>query len=301
VPYDLIMGASGAGFRLQWSWAPENCDVLILGEEPLRRTFDALGYDYEHIVKDGDDEGQTRDLFRAKIAASVHSGHPVIAQGVVGPPECSVIAGYDRKGDVLLGRSYFHDGSDGYFSQADWYKDCWGLILIGRKRQAPPKRQILKEALEWAVELARTPRMTQRATGLAAYDAWADAMEVDADFPVDDLETLAFRYMCFADSVGVVWDGRRAAAAFCRRMADVDEAAGADLLAAAAAYHEEWRLMHEDLCGVVETHIRDDEHYRKLADPSIRRGAAEVVRAAKVQHEQATERLESALAALGNG
>lgn len=34
---------------------------------------------------------------------------PVIAIGVVGPPEPCIVAGYDKGGEVLIGWSFFQD------------------------------------------------------------------------------------------------------------------------------------------------------------------------------------------------
>ena len=38
-------------FKMFWipPWSPANCDLLIIGEEPIQRTFTALGYGYRFI------------------------------------------------------------------------------------------------------------------------------------------------------------------------------------------------------------------------------------------------------------
>jgi hypothetical protein len=48
--YDYLMSVSGAAFRRFWH--PDdggNIDLSRLGDEPFRRTFDALGYEWRII------------------------------------------------------------------------------------------------------------------------------------------------------------------------------------------------------------------------------------------------------------
>ncbi|GAG49866.1 unnamed protein product, partial [marine sediment metagenome] len=139
VEYHFVSAVSGCAFKLFWclTWCPSNNSMGIIGGEHIRRTFWALGYEHEFIGKDEDDPRASEDAFRRKIVDSVNRGQPVIAGGIVGPPDPGVVAGYDRKGNVLLGRSYFHDGSKGYFQKSDWYKGCSAIILMGAKHQAP--------------------------------------------------------------------------------------------------------------------------------------------------------------------
>ena len=48
VTYEYVMGISGSAFMLLWcnDWCTSNNTPLVLGEEPIHRTFRALGYDY---------------------------------------------------------------------------------------------------------------------------------------------------------------------------------------------------------------------------------------------------------------
>ncbi len=298
VPYELVMGVSGSAFKLLWApnWCPSNNSMGILGPEPVRRTFRALGFEHEIVVKTNSPECEAE--FRRKIIDSIELGRPVVAWGIVGAPDEGIIAGYDHGGDVLLGRSYFYDGSKGYYEQADWYEKCRGLLLIGEKAEPPSKAQILRESLEWAVELARKPEWergdgAKYACGLAAYNVWADALTRDEDFPEGDLKVLTFRCQVSTSvTLSGLRDARKAATEFLKHMAD--GAAKGDVLAAAAAYEEEGRIL-EDALKEAPFCFAPEEQRLRMADPKLRAQLAQAVLAAKEKDRQAIERLEQAL------
>lgn len=249
VTYDDVMGISGAAFQLLWHpyWCASNSDVLLLGAEPVRRAFDALGYGYEFLLDYGrTDPANSRDAFRRKIVDSVGRDRPVIALGIIGPPLCGVVAGYEDDGEVLLGRSYFHDGSGGYYRKDNWYEGCHGLILIGEKHDPPTRRDVLRDALRWALSLAHRPKREGRVSGLAAYSAWADALNRDEEFPSEELDILTFQcHVSTSVTLAGLRDARRSAAGFLRAMADADGACAAGLRTAADAYEKQAHLLED--------------------------------------------------------
>lgn len=234
--YVLLMGASGAAFRLIWNpqkWDPSNYDLLIAATdtlEPFRRAFDAVGYEFEMIGnKEYTHESDLKqkffkqyenfDYFRVRIINSIHDNNrPVIALGVLGPPECCVVTGYDESADVLIGWNFFQDMPEmaqgtrfeqsGYFRQRDWYKNTPGLIIIGKKRPRPQLRDIYYNALKWALTLARTEDIHDRKGGLAAYEAWADDLLVDENFSADDPERLKKCVTAHEDAMNIIPENR---------------------------------------------------------------------------------------------
>lgn len=295
--YNFVAAVSGAAFHIQWAWEPDNCaPEVTLGEELARRTFLALGYEYTQIE---DFEKVTPEsseaAWRQRIIDNIDKGYPIIARGVVGPPECCVIAGYAQEGDVLLGRSYFYKDSKGYFRQADWYKDCFGLVEIGKKLETPSRVEVIRQTLEWAVELANTPEMNGRATGFAAYDRWADALERDEDFPEDDMEILTLRCMAtINDGFGYQADVRWSASEFLHSIAGEYGEAAADLKAAAEAYKKESGL-HCQGMKLGPSSFAPDQEKRHIADPALRREMADLVREAGTKDREAIEHLKRAL------
>ncbi len=295
--YDYLMGVTGAAFRRFWQRDDGgNVDLMYLAPEPHRRAFEALGYECSTVP------ATDKDAMVQAIKASIAEGRPVLAFGIIGPPECGIVAGYDQGGEVLIGYSYFQDGSfPGYYELAGWFekmeRGALGAILIGDKAARPPERAILKSTLEWAIDLARTPVWPNRpdhASGLAAYDAWAAGMEVDADYPRDNPQVLGVRVMVHGDQT-VMLDERRNAARYLRSMVEVAPEAGDHLNAAATLYDQV-----ADQVGRVWLwgHSMGPEVGQALVDPNIRKGIAQGIRTAREKEARAVAYLAQALATL---
>jgi len=333
VSNDYIMGVSGGAFKMFWipPWSPANCDLLIIGEEPIRRAFAALGYDYTFVPDfDRTKRALSPDEYKRRIIESIDAGKPVMAIGIVGPPEVCVVAGYDKGGEVLYGRSYFQeqergsDGNDlfageewydslqpatykGYFRSDDWYGNIYGLTLIGERNDKPSPRQALKDSLEWAVSLARVPRRgllwpSEGASfcysGLAAYDIMAESVLRDADFPPGDLEALTYKTYALANDGSYLMMGKRAAAAaFLEEMAGEAGAAVEHLHRAADLYRGQMGVW-EKAAALVPWSGAPAKRRLKLAERGLREQFSAQVRRAKALEEQAVALLEAALAKL---
>jgi len=130
--------------------------------------------------------------------------------------------------------------------------------------------------------------------GLAAYDAWADGLEVDADYPLDDPKVLETRAMVHCDQC-VMLHERGSAAQFLRQMAlAVPEAA--DHLSAAAVLYEETAAFGS---GVWRWgHWADATTQQEFAQADSRHKMAGVIRQAREKEVLAVAELEQALADL---
>ena len=307
--YTHIMGTSGSAFRLNWKpgWHGDNAGIFTMSDDPaapFRRAFEAVGYGYEIIHEEKGRDNAA--YFRRRIIENLGDNvRPVLAHGVIGPPEACIIAGYDECGDVLIGWSFFQDFPEsnagvefepsGYFRKRDWFKDTWSLIVIGEQRAAPPLGQIYRESLEWALTVARTPATYQdRYNGLAAYGAWADALSRDGEFPAGELAVLRQRHMVHDDAVSTVAEGRWYGAQFLKQVAEHEPAMAAELLAAAACYEAEHDLMWQ-VWNLVGGLGRSDAHARRLAEPTVRRQMAPLILQARAQDEEAGDHIERAL------
>jgi len=316
--YDYIhfVGVTGAGFFLNWKDGWHGDNVAIYYMAPLAEhiklfhyAFDSTGYSNVCVMLKGDDAVSEAEAKR-RIVASIDAGMPVLAHGVVGPPETCIIAGYDEGGDVLIGWSFFQTHDDqmqgvelepnGMFRKRDWYKDTWDLQMFGKRGEPVPPGQVRRRSLEWAVKVARTAKTWGgRHNGLAAYDAGADQLARAQDIKPDGTIPDGAPDMPFGvhdDAVGTVAEGRHYASEYLVRLAKSEIKMRAHLLKAAGCYSREHDLMWEiwNCCG---GNGRSPEHIRRFADPATRRRIVELIREAKREDEQAIRHIEAALSA----
>ncbi len=300
--YDILMGVTGAAFRRLWNRDDGgNIDLSYLGDEPFRRVFWALGYAWEKVPAE-------RDAMIAGIKKSLAQEKPAISFGIIGPPEAGLVTGYDGNGAVLHGWSYFqnwpeyHQPSDAYYTAREWFETMdrhagKGLILLGERGPRPDGRELLASTLEWAIDLERTAHRAEtpdHVAGLAAYDAWADALEVDADYPADDPSVLGTRVMVHGDQCTMTIE-RHNAAAFLRKMLaampDLPVSAVEHLEAAAALFDG------DDGMSILWPWGYDmgEDAQQGLAQPEARRAIAAAIREIRARETHAVEHLEQAL------
>lgn len=296
--YDYLMGITGAAFRRLWNRDDGgNIDLSYLGDEPFRRAFAALGYGWSLVPAE-------KEAMLQAILESVARHRPAISFGIIGPPEAGIVAGYEEYGQVLYGYSYFQDRGNGYYQKDDWFETMnknagRGLIIIGEKAPtAPLERETLVTSLQWAIDLERT---TQRSMlphhigGLSAYDAWADALEVDTDYPAHDDQVLQVRAMVHCDQCTMLYE-RHQAANYLRKMARHAPAAAPSLHAAAALYD---RAADQGCALWPWDNWMRPEALQGIAKPEHRHTFAQAIRMARAAEARAVDLLEQALRAMG--
>jgi hypothetical protein len=325
--YSFLVGVSGAASFLSWreGWHGDNVALFYMSADPAapeRHIFDAIGYEHEWVDKD---QCPDEAIFRERIVESIERGMPVLGYGVIGPPEPSIITGYDEGGDVLIGWSFFQGMPEfsqgvefelaregqaaGYFRKRDWFVDTLCLLIVGDKVEKPSLEETNRTALQWMLQVSRTPMARpepdapewyrQRHNGLAAYEAWADHLLRDEEWPADDEVVLRAHHRIHDDATGNLAEARWYGSVFLTQAVEGFGAGPgkrgttAEILHAAACYAAEHDLMWEawELTGG----IGNPEAYRRMADPSVRRALAEVVRRAREQDARAVEHIERAL------
>jgi hypothetical protein len=312
-PYHYILAASGACFRMSWNfteWDEGNMDLGALGPEPFRRGLRAVGLKHTFLLKNSwwpdstgddveamDDSKKAEAAFRAKIVDSIRAGKPVLAFGVVGPPEVSIVTGYDQGGDVLIGWSCFQGEHpkdqlepNGMFRQREWFARTQGIMLVERQLDKPDMGRVYHDALEWAYRVSTLPKGKTHLFGRPAYKEWAEGMLKDLAFPADDEKTLQSRRY-------TVWDGlimlaeRGHVAKFLEDAAQLQPDVAQHLREAARLLKEEGE------CGARVTkalggHRLPSEH---LADPCARRSAVDAILDARDKNAEALRHLALAL------
>jgi hypothetical protein len=320
--YAFLVGVSGAASYLSWKegWHGDNPAIFYMSADaaaPERHIFDAVGYEFEWVVKEQGCDNEA--LFRQRIAESIQRGMPVLGYGVIGPPEASIIAGYDEGGDVLIGWSFFQGfpefnagvefESSGQFRKRGWFASTECLLIIGDKKDKLSLKETCRTALQWMRQVVRTPMVRpepdapewyrQRHNGLAAYDAWAEHLLRDEAWPAGDEATLRAHHRIHDDAIGTVAEARWYGSVFLAEMAEHFAAGPGKLgttehvLHAAACYAAEHDLMWKvwELAGG----IGNPDAYRFMADPAVRRAMVEIIRQARDQDAQAADHIERAL------
>ena len=128
-------------------------------------------------------------------------------------------------------------------------------------------------------------------SGLAAYDAWADALEVDVDYPADNQPMMEMRAMVYGDQSTMLWECHEAAS-FLRKAALRSPAAAEALNASAALYDQT-----ADTLSVIWPwgYSSNNEAIPGLRDGKTRRELAAAVWNARALEEQAVAGLENAV------
>ena len=200
--------------------------------------------------------------------------------------------------------------TDPYFRKRDWFVDTVALLVIGDKVDKPSLKETCRDALQWMLQVTRTPMVRpepdapkeyqHRHNGLAAYEAWAEHLTRDEEWPADDEGVLRAHHHIHNDAVGTLAEARWYGSVFLAQVVEGFEAGPgkrgrqADILRAAACYAAEHDLMWQiwELAGG----IGNREAYRAMADPDVRRAMAGVVRQARDMDARAAEHIERALA-----
>lgn len=323
--YGYAILTSGLAFqqvwhRHEWRYAGE---IMRMAPDPTavyRRALDASGYPYEiignaaalqamGIRSDTLDACLDEDAMRQRIAASIRDhGRPVLALGVVGPPECGLVTGYDEGGDVLIGWSFFQNvpgfgpghpdvsfEPSGYYRKRHWYADTPAVIILGERGERPPTRDALRAAIEWNIELARTPIIGDYYSGLAALGAWADAVRDDANWGVD-WPTDRERYQMHHGMVCVVAEARWYTGVVLAQAGTLEEHMAEHLHRAAGCCAAIHRLMWA-IWNVAGGIGEDDAKARQGTTPEARAQIATLIDRTRALDAEAIEHLERAASA----
>lgn len=310
VSYDYTMTASGAAFRLTWDethWNLGNVDSIYTYDEPERvfkQGIESIGCNYEFL---GRKKNTQKEEFITFIKSQIDKGNPVIALGIIGPPEACIITGYRNDGQTLLGWNFFQDNpefnSTVTFDESGYFiSDCWwentDTVAVMSLEPADKKMIDIKTILSNAITVMTGRKDGNYAKGLMAYDAWVKAVDNDPDFSEELLlPLLAERLFTHGDALDCVADGRYHASVFMKKTAEqyVEQKA---LFEQVANYFMEVFEIHKKLFEAVGGWERGEIQMRKFAQPEVRRKTVELIRQAKANDEKAFECMKQLVKAL---
>ena len=319
IDYAYIMAITGAAFRLRWNtgfWDGGNVDIMNIYEdryEAFRRAFTAAGRSFRIVSR----EGSNKEELKALIRKEIDDGRPVIAFGIIGPPEACLITGYRDNADTLLGWNCFQDNQEfaknvgqedsGYFITNGWWEnECTvALITVGERQESLASH---KEILSNAVDILTKEKVVfknsegkveaEYAGGLYAYDCWANAIGNDKEFPEGVILPLLYeRIVCQNDALTMLGEGRYYAAAYLdyvgREQAQVSE-----LCRQAAQYLRQAAEFSQKMSQIVGGYIQDEENVRHFAEPKVRKELVPMILKAKEYEAKACETIKRIVAEL---
>ncbi len=309
--YVQTMGVTGMAFGLLWGpgWSSGNANLMSIADpdEIIDRAFRAAGRSYETVWSTG--KPGDSDILRRTLVQSLELGRPVLAFGVIGPPECCIITGYGRKQDAVIGWSFYQDDPpfaqdveyepNGCFRLQNWAQNTVGLVVVGDRtdRGAQPfdLAQSALSILNWALHVIHMPAAHGRKSGLAAYAAWAEQLMHDSDFESSDEQQLKQRYAVHGSSVDRVAECRWTASHFLTLMADAVPELSAPLLVAAEYYRQEYSLMLR-IWSLVGGRANSEAHIR-FVDPAVRCRIAGIISSARDTDARAAGMINQAVTA----
>lgn len=307
--YSYIMAVSGASFRLRWNteyFDGGNVDICNIYADPyeaFKRSFKAVGKKYE-IYRRAD---HTKESFKEIIRMEINEGRPVLAQGIIGPPEVCIITGYQDSGDTLLGWNVFQENTEfatgvtfhdsGYFITSSWWEnpDTWSLMTLSEgTKDKIPNKEILANAINiMTLESLETEicsgGVNQMSGGQRAYDYWADWM-VDKERFGDNLliPQLVERYMCHVDAQTMVGEGRSYAAVFMESIGKENEALK-PLCDKAAKLFRDTAGYSFKMADVIHGYEMNEENLKAFGQRAAREKITELIRKAKKIEAEALE------------
>jgi AraC-like DNA-binding protein len=302
IDYAYIMAITGAAFRLRWNttgWDGGNVDIMNIYEdqyEAFRRAFAGAGRSFRLLQR----EGSGKEDFILFIKAELEEGRPVIAFGIIGPPEACLITGYRNEGNTLLGWNCFQDNQEftknvtqdenGYFVTDGWWEnECtMALIAVGERQEALASH---KEILENAVHILTREKvafydqenklLAEYAGGQLAYDYWAKCIGDDKEFPKGAILPILYeRLVCQNDAEAMLGEGRYYAAAYLEQVAkDLPEVEKKCLLA--AQFFRRAAELGPKMSQVMGGYTQDEERINCFAKSETRRELVGLIHKAK--------------------
>lgn len=308
--YAYIMAVSGAAFRLRWNknyWDCGNVDIMNIYEEPnevFKRSFEGVGRDYTLLER----KNSSKQDFINFIKKEIDEGRPVIALGIIGPPEACLVNGYREDGNILLGWNCFQENKEfskgvtiddsGYYICDSWWENenTIALIAVGEKQHSMiSQKSIIKNAInimtKESISIKSQDRKYERvyAGGQLAYDEWAKQITDDKEFGSSTIiPILIERLMCQNDAQAMVGEGRSYAACFIEWVGSTNE----NIFVMCNEAAKEFRAAAQ--CSFKMNEVKggfcqNEEALRKFLEPEIRKEIASLVLEAKEHDYKAHE------------
>ena len=299
----------GAAFRLTWNetcWDGGNVGDIWAFDDPtkvFRCALESLGCEYNLLGRGAE---TTKSEFMDFIKAKIDDGIPVMARGIIGPPEMGIVTGYRNNGETLLGWNVFQEypefagnisfDESGYYITDQWWENSDTNAVMSFSKTTGEK-YTFKTIVENAIEVMTPRKCGDYAKAGYAYDAWKKAILDERQFKNGLVNSLLLeQLMCQGDAMDCLVDGRKCAHIYFKKKADENpeqplyERIAEQFGAAATSSHKMF-----DLLGGYE---RGEKQMKIFATREARLKIGELIDQCKAADEKALELLRELLKTL---
>ena len=304
VSYAYIMAATGAAFRLVWNqeeWDLSNIDIyhtLKESNDIYQYGAKALGREFSFL---GREEGTSKREFTAYIKTALAKGYPIIALGIIGPPEPCIVVGYESDGDVVMGWNFFqHDPEfsstvdimdNGYFRCEAWWEntDTQAVMYIGEKKDTP---YTAKEIIKTALKIMEPREENTYAKGIRAYQAWKDMLLQEKWFANGSIfDNLFSKLLVQNDAMTCIHDGRKWAAKYFEELANQYEKSEKTFCVDIARSFDKVSAIASEMKSLIGEWNDTEKILKNFGDRLIREKLGKLIDFAEREDRQAYEKM----------
>ncbi len=304
ISYAYIMAATGAAFRLVWNqttWDLSNIDIyhtLTDSNDIYQYGAKALGREFTFL---GREDNTKKEDFIAYIKSNIAKGYPVIALGIIGPPEPCIIAGYEANGDIVVGWNFFQNDSEfsfaissmdnGYFRCDNWWEnsDTQAIMCIGDiTNTSYNDKKIVERAAN--IMLARDEH--SYAKGIKAYDAWKYMLLNDKWFENNTIFDYLFsKFLVQNDAMICISDGRKWGAKYFKELSEKYGETEKYICQKIEKYFNSVSNIAQEMTDLIGDWNDTEKMLRNFGDRSIREKLGKLIDSAKLEDTKAYEQI----------
>lgn len=304
VSYAYLMAATGAAFRLVWNqeeWDLSNIDIyhtLKESNDIYQYGAKALGREFSFL---GREKGTSKKEFAAFIKTAVAKGYPIIALGIIGPPEPCIVAGFESDGDVVMGWNFFQNDPEfsnavdimdnGYFRCEAWWEntDTQAVMYIGEKKD---HFYTAKEIVKMALTVMEAREENTYAKGIRAYQAWKNMLLQEKWFVNGStFDNLFSKLLVQNDAMECLHDGRKWAAKYFEELANQYENSEKAFCMDIAGSFEKVSAIAGEMKSLIGDWNDTERMQKNFGDRLIRERLGELIDAAERRDRQAYEKM----------
>ena len=304
VSYAYIMAATGAAFRLVWNrseWDLSNIDIyhtLRESNEIYQLGAKTLGREFSFIERD---ENTTKEEFISFIKSKIAKGFPVIALGIVGPPEPCIVAGYEASGDVVVGWNFFQNDPEfsseitltdnGYFRSDKWWEntDTQAAMCLGAVADKPCSD---KEIIKMAADIMEPRNESVYAKGLNAYNAWKEMLLDEKWFENGaGFDYLFSKLLVQNDAMVCISDGRKWGSEYFKELSEHFSEAENAKCRKIAAHFQKVNSIAEEMMSLIGDWSNMENMLDNLGNRSVREKIGKLIDTAKAEDTFAYEQI----------